>query len=591
MSAAEMLGTEAPQESARSWRTRRPAWWVYWIVLGLACATVLITGWQSYRSIDRELTGVALARRAEVAHLAAVTLSEKLARLEDITVSLATRVRFSELVAAGEFELASGILQDAPRDFPFIERLFLADADGTLRADVPFLPGVRGRNFAYREWYQGVRAGWQPFVTSIYRRAASPQVDVFAVAAPIRSPAGEVAGILVLQFRIDRFFDWLNDLRFAEEEFVYVVDRKGRVAFHSRRPRVEGRVLDYSNAPVVRNVSRGARGVETAYDPHEERVLVSAYAPVPTYGWGAVAAQPAEAAFAAKDQQLGRLLAAYGAIAFLFFSGIYLVSRLIIARRRTAEDQRLRAELERRVSERTAQLEAANKELEGFSYSVSHDLRAPLRAIDGFSRMLEEDHGDRLDDAARELIRVVRDNARRMGQLIDDLLAFSRTGRKALDRVDVDMSALVAEVHAGLGTSCAGAKLELTPLPRASCDPALLRQVWVNLLSNACKFSAGRPAPRIEVTGREAESGEKVYCVRDNGVGFDMAYYGKLFGVFQRLHSEEEFPGTGVGLAIVQRVIARHGGRVWAEAKPGEGAAFFFTLPGGASNAGSAQLG
>jgi len=582
MSSAEMLETEAPHESARFWRTRSPTRWVYWVVLGLACVAVLITGLQSYRSIDRELTGVALARRAEVAHLAAATLSEKLARLEDLTVSLATRVRFSELVAAGRYEQASAILQSAPHDFPFIERLFLADAEGTLRADVPSLPGVRGRNFAYREWYRGVSSGWQPFVTSIYRRAASPQIEVFAVAAPIRAPAGEVAGILVLQFSIGRFFDWLKDLRFDQDEFVYVVDRKGRVAFHSARPPVEGEVLDYSNAPVVRKLSRGTRGVETAYDPHEDKVLVSAYAPVPPYGWGAVAAQPAEAAFAAKNQQLARLLAAYGAVAFLFLSAIYLVSRLIIARRRTAEDQRLKAELERRVSERTAQLEAANKELEGFSYSVSHDLRAPLRAIDGFSRMLEEDHGDRLDDAARELIRVVRDNAQKMGQLIDDLLAFSRTGRKALDRADTDMSALVAEVHAGLGTSCARAKFELAPLPRASCDAALLRQVWVNLLSNACKFSGGRAAPRIEVTGWEGDSGEKVYCVRDNGVGFDMAYYAKLFGVFQRLHSEVEFPGTGVGLAIVQRVIARHGGRVWAEAKPGEGATFFFTLPGGA---------
>jgi signal transduction histidine kinase len=235
------------------------------------------------------------------------------------------------------------------------------------------------------------------------------------------------------------------------------------------------------------------------------------------------------------------------------------------------------AVLESRVLERTAELEAVNKELASFSYSVSHDLRAPLRAVDGYARMLEEDYAARLDAEGRRLLTVIRDSAGRMGDLIDDLLDFSRLGRQPMTKQQVDVAALAREVVDELRGGHKAAP-EVGDLPPAPGDRALLKQVWLNLIGNAFKYSAKRDAPRIEIGGR-VEGEENVYWVHDNGAGFDMRYAAKLFGVFQRLHSQDEFAGTGVGLAIVQRVVTRHGGRVWAEGTPGEGACFFFSLP------------
>lgn len=253
-----------------------------------------------------------------------------------------------------------------------------------------------------------------------------------------------------------------------------------------------------------------------------------------------------------------------------------------MAQRARVEEQlrEFNIELERRVDARTAQLEAANKELESFSYSVSHDLRAPVRAIIGFSRMLVEEHNLELEPEAQRLLGIVQSEAHRMGALIDDLLAFSRLGRQAMQMADIDMSQLVRTTYDGLVAHQAANNVEfrLGALPRARGDRALIGQVWVNLLSNALKFSSKRDHPCIEVSGISDET-EHVYFVRDNGVGFDPRYQSKLYGVFQRLHDASEFPGTGVGLALVQRIIARHGGRVWADSKLNEGATFYFTLP------------
>ena len=232
------------------------------------------------------------------------------------------------------------------------------------------------------------------------------------------------------------------------------------------------------------------------------------------------------------------------------------------------------------LEEKTRALEESNKNLEGFAYSVSHDLRTPLRAIDGFSQQVLKNYGDTLDDEGRRLLNVVRDNTLKMNQLIDDILAFSRTGRQGISRVEVNMEGLAREVFEELKGAAAGRDLavEIKPLPPTSGDHAMLRQVWVNLLANAIKFTGHTPAAALQI-GSYVEGKESIYFVKDNGAGFNMQYAEKLFGMFQRLHGDAEFEGTGIGLAIVKLIITRHGGRVWAEGKVDEGATFYFALP------------
>ncbi len=237
--------------------------------------------------------------------------------------------------------------------------------------------------------------------------------------------------------------------------------------------------------------------------------------------------------------------------------------------------------LNRELENYAKHLEYLNKELEAFSYSVSHDLQAPLRPIEGFSQIILRDYADKLDDRGRQLLNRIRDSAQRMERLIDDLLFFSRTGQKDMIFSEINMNELIGELieEIKVMNDSRTLRFDVKELPSVHGDLPMFRQVFVNLISNAVKFTAPKDTAVIEI-GCKSEGKENVCYIKDNGVGFDMKYADKLFGVFQRLHGEDEFKGTGIGLAIVKRIIHRHGGRVWAEGKVNEGAAFYFTLPG-----------
>jgi PAS domain S-box-containing protein len=236
-------------------------------------------------------------------------------------------------------------------------------------------------------------------------------------------------------------------------------------------------------------------------------------------------------------------------------------------------------QLNRDLHNKVTELTEVNRELESFSYSVSHDLRSPLRALDGYSKMFEEDYMELLNDDAKKLLGKIQYNAKKMGVLIDDLLAFSKLGRKQVQKQQLDTHEIVEHVlHETSNSTSRKAAIKINSLPASYADHSLIYQVWTNLISNALKYSEKKESPEIEIGAKDAEN-ETTYYVKDNGAGFDMAYADKLFGVFQRLHSTEEFEGTGIGLAIVQRIIARHGGNIRAEGKVNEGATFYFTLP------------
>jgi len=253
-----------------------------------------------------------------------------------------------------------------------------------------------------------------------------------------------------------------------------------------------------------------------------------------------------------------------------------VLSRALAVRRLRIEN----AELHQRVTERTVELEAANKELEAFSYSVSHDLRAPLRHINGYAEILLKEIGDTLDERSLGHLKTITGTVVQMQQLIESLLDFSQLGRVGVNQSTVDLEFLVQDAIAGLETEIAGRNIvwKKAPLPSVQGDPFLLKQVFVNLLSNAIKYTRPRDPARIEIDCANGTGDEIVVSIRDNGVGFDMAYSAKLFGVFQRLHHAKEFEGTGIGLANVQRIIARHGGRIWGESVLNEGATFSFAL-------------
>jgi light-regulated signal transduction histidine kinase (bacteriophytochrome) len=261
--------------------------------------------------------------------------------------------------------------------------------------------------------------------------------------------------------------------------------------------------------------------------------------------------------------------------------GVFILSIDISERKRVEHAlKQLTEDLEKKVLERTAQLQAVNSELESFSYSVSHDLRAPLRAIDGYTKILWEDYGHTIDDEGKRIMKVITSNAKQMGQLIDDLLSFSRIGKQELIKVTLEMNSLVKGVLDDQLSKNPDRKINVNvlPLEKGYGDHNMIKLVMTNLISNAIKYSSKKENTEIEI-GSYTENDQNVYYVKDHGTGFDMNYYDKLFGVFQRLHNPREFEGTGVGLALVQRIIFKHNGKVWAKGKENEGATFYFSLP------------
>ncbi len=363
-----------------------------------------------------------------------------------------------------------------------------------------------------------------------------------------------------------RSVDWA--MRLVGGDGAVIIDAGGEVLASKNVP-------DTDLAAILTPLTAGDAGVVRL--DHDERVAIAI--PMPTARGTArvgVISGPYTPLFGSDEVQR---LEQYSASFLAALERVRLVESLQTSERHVSE---LNRDLEQRVAERTAQLEASNQELEAFSYTVSHDLRAPLRAVDGFARILLDEYAPHLDSEGRRYLNQVSDNAEDMGKLIDGLLSFSRLSRQPmqLEMVDPKAVALHAIENARVELGDRHVEFDVGDMPAVRSDRVLLGQVYANLIGNAIKFTRGIPEAKVEIGCDEVGEGPPVFYVRDNGVGFDMQFADKLFGVFQRLHRAEEYEGTGAGLAIVQRIVHRHGGRVWAESEPGKSTSFYFTLAG-----------
>lgn len=587
-----------------------------------------LVGWDIVRDFEERLN----AARTELLGWTRVTAAHQqviLARAEAVLNGL---MLSPELLPGGSAEACSRILvARLSREKTFDQAgMILPNGDVACAADPPKSP----INSADRVWFQqAMRTSETVISDPLVSRLSGKTVLVFGKA--VRDGAGQVSSVLYVTLELDWLRREFAGFQLPNGARLVVVDTQGSIALRHPDPEQwTGRSI--AHLPLVQRIlADGGEGTQEEAGLDGVRQLI-AYTPLlksskgeTFYLWLAIPIQAIEAPerhdalirlgamaavlfgllglMVAGSNRLLRPMVTLSQVSARFGTGdISLrtglphggdeIGRLTLAfdqmldrlesqiaerMRAEAETHRLNLELEDRVRQRTVELTDANRELEAFSYSVSHDLRAPLRAIDGFGGKLERSYADRLDDEGRRLLAVVRDSAQHMGQLIDDLLAISRMGRREMVVSPVDMTRLAREVAEKLHDvepAERAIEFRVGDLPAASGDMAMLRQVWVNLLSNAIKFTGLRNPARIEIGGQR-DGGEVRYWVKDNGVGFDMQYADKLFGVFQRLHAVDEFEGTGVGLALSQRIIRRHGGHIQAEAVVDGGATFTFTLP------------
>lgn len=497
---------------------------------------------------------------------------------------------YARQLAAGRFDVAAmdrfiALLQ--PR-LPEADALRMADAAGTVLCGTDVVAGS-AVNITDRPYFIHLRN--DPRAGLVFSGPHESRVNnkwVLTFARRLNGPDGGFAGVVSAPVALDQFVSAFAAIDVGRHGSISLRDGELRIFARYPVPAVDdviGRVLPVP--PLQALVDQGGASAtyvtDRTLDGVERRFSVRRIADHPLYIVVGRSTDEDLTAWRAQAAQAGLLLV-------LFFLGTLASSWLIYrvwqrqvaaadeAARAEEQVRRLNDELERRVVKRTAQLEVANKELEEFSYSVSHDLRSPLRAIVGFSQILEEDYAPRLDDEGRRLLGVVRENGLRMGRLIDGILAFLHLGRQPLRPAMVDLATLAREVFAELAPAVRQPSFAVDTLPAAHGDPAMLRQVLVNLLSNSIRFTAREEQATIQMGGSAGEA-ENTYFVRDNGIGFDMRYADKLFRVFERLHGDAQLEGSGIGLAMVRRIIHRHGGHVWAEGKIGEGATVYFTLP------------
>jgi signal transduction histidine kinase len=573
--------------------SRRPSTFVALLAIGTMGPLVLLST-LSVNSIYSTLTAASTQKLADSSALAAANVATELKALTNLEDSYAHRVALVTALRDGNH-----LNYDAPAILATVKDLRavqsgtrfagIIDSHGFfwLNIDPPQPQANYGKDNTGRDWYGGVTRTGKAYVSSAYESLAPGTPLVIAIADPVRAdgryaPAGTVVGILIVGYDLSATQSLFSDFARNQAVQIEVTDQRGIIVAQS----------GFLPTNLVRDTSAGVAAA-LAGQKTAARVTTggqdrfTAYSPVADIGWTVVTSALASVTLADADRLRTNVLVITIVLLTLLVATNLIL--LVVLRDRQTVQAALAGSnirLEQRVKARTSELEASNRELEAFSYSVSHDLRSPLRSIDGFSRMvLEENEGRLAPDSVRKL-GIIQAGALQMGMLIDDLLSFSRLGRVELKKRRVFTDGVVAEVIAELKQENPERNIEFVvhELPACYADPILIRQVFRNLVGNAVKFSRQLPVARIEVgsiPAIPANTHMVTFFIKDNGAGFDMRYIDKLFGVFQRLHRMEDFPGTGVGLALVRRIVERHGGKVWAEGAVDLGATFYLTLEDG----------
>ena len=555
------------------------------LLAGMVLLPIVILGIVAIYFASQSVRSSVADGNATAAYISAELVGREIESSISLGKAVAGLPNMIEAVINHDEEAVRARLQPVIRAYPRVDRIFITDLSGTLWCDYPPAPESFARTFSDRDWYRGVTNGWLPYVSEVYQRNAEPKPLVVAIALPLRDREGTLLGILVLQHRLDSLTEWFKRIQFGAQGNIFLIDHTGTIAAHPRIDIKSSLREEYLTVPLIRAGLQGITHSGTYRDPLTGITMVAAVVPVvlTQHSWVAVACQPESLAY--EPARLLRMriggaasLLALVAVAVVLILGWISQKNLRLTRQISMQNEelkRINADQERQA----AQLEVANRDLESFSYSVSHDLRAPLRSMDGFSQALMEDYAGQLDDQGKDYLTRIRLACQRMSRLIDDLLNLSHVSRATMQRDSVDLSALIQTLADQLRLEQPERTVEfiIAPSIRVMGDSRLLAIAMENLLRNAWKFTGRTPHPVIEF-GVNQHEGQSQYFIRDNGAGFDMMYANKLFTPFQRLHSTEAFPGTGIGLAIVQRIIRRHGGTVGAEGQPEKGATFFFTL-------------
>jgi signal transduction histidine kinase len=507
----------------------------------------------------------AIHQNSLMAKIVARNVDEQFYRLRKEVQEFANRSKLIEFASEGDAEAIRGKLAEFLRISPVFSRAFVADKEGRLVTDLPFSKEIVGQDFSQRDWFKGTSKRKDSYVSEIYQRTMDA-AKVITVCCQIRDAKDNTVGFLCGQLTTDRLVMWMDELKPATEGSVVLLDQAShRVTKNNAHP-------DTNQTVILEHSTGKADQHFFARDKKGEEFLISS-ARVTSIGWTAVALQPTDKMFSPLRTLLQTITIFF--ILCVFVMGIvgYYWFKTITK----FEEHRERADEELRTY--ALNLKRSNDELEGLCYSIAHDLRAPLRALRGFAFALSDEYDATLDHAGRDYTKRISDSARRMDELTQDLLDYGRLGHLDMPVEDIDLNLVLKKVLAEMSQQIQNqhACLDVKQLPKVRGNDSILQQVFSNLVSNALKFVKPGCAPRIKIWAEESEN-TVTLKIQDNGIGIDPTHHSKIFGVFERLHHHDVYPGTGIGLAIVRKAIERLGGRVGVESKRGEGSCFWFEL-------------